>query len=293
MFSREITPTERGAAYPLGAYGSSLRRLGSALSSNLVWVPSVLASLLAASGFCLCWYRLMRLERVAENLEEQVGAAARRLGTLSDTLNSIEATLEALSKTVTQIEDRSSFDHQTGLRSGRLFPQDAAMLCRSSSAVAVLLIDLDVGRYTKHGQREPGDRALLAAAHALRDSLLREGDRLYRMPDAVANFLVLLPVDDFAEAYQHAERLRTALEGASVPASIGIAYADRTAQQRDPRRLQALAATHREAAKTKGLAIYPKPALSDLAAAFPAPVAIETGNETTAQNVGAAGHGQT
>jgi GGDEF domain-containing protein len=87
------------------------------------------------------------------------------------------------------------------------------------------------------------------------------------MPDAVANFLVLLPVDDFAEAYQHAERLWTALERATVPASIGIAYADRTAQQRDPRRLQALAATNREAAKTKGLAIYPKPALSDLAAA--------------------------
>ena len=58
--------------------------------------------------------------------------------------------------------------------------------------------------------------------------------------------------------------------GATVPGSIGIAYADGTVPSRTPRRLPATAATHREAAKTRGWAIYPQPALSDVTAALPA-----------------------
>ena len=44
---------------------------------------------------------------------------------------------------VRRLEVLSIHDAQTGLRSGRLYDDDAALLCRSSCKVAVLLIDLD------------------------------------------------------------------------------------------------------------------------------------------------------
>ena len=66
---------------------------------------------------------------------------------------------------VRRLEVLSVHDWQTGLRSGRLYDDDAALLCRSSCKVAVLLIDLDdFRRFNERGYREEGDRALQTVA---------------------------------------------------------------------------------------------------------------------------------
>ncbi|HNO69448.1 MAG TPA: GGDEF domain-containing protein, partial [Pseudomonadota bacterium] len=203
---------ERGAAYPLGAYGSSLRIVRDGVSA----FSSVLCVLPPCLGFCCVWYRLRRLE------------------------------------------DRSSRDYQTGLRSGRLFDDDAAMLCRSSAAVAVLLVDLDnFRRFNQAGYREEGDRALLTAAQVLKENLRRQADRLYRMHTAGDEFLILLTVDSFREAHRQAERLRVALERAALPACIGIAFADASGS-REPARLLRLATINKDTAKKSGgNAVFP------------------------------------
>ena len=65
---------------------------------------SVLCALFPFLGFCLVWYRLRSLVR-------QVG----------------------------RLEEISVYDPMTGLRSGRLFESECAILCRGPSPVAVLL----------------------------------------------------------------------------------------------------------------------------------------------------------
>lgn len=202
VFSREITPEERGAAYPLGANGSSLRAEGRALPT-FAWL---LGSFAVAGGFSLCWYRLLVLER-----------------------------------TVLRLEDRSAYDYETGLRSGRLFDDDAAVLCRSGCRVAVLLVEV------------AEDGKLLTAAHSLQKSLVRQSDRIYRCGSE--SFLVLLTVDDAAAAHWQAQRLHAALASVQVDGCIGIAFADPDApdterhNRRTAARLQKLAATNLAAAK--------------------------------------------
>ena len=168
----------------------------------------LLGSFAVAGGFSLCWYRLRQLER-----------------------------------TVLRLEDRSAYDYETELRSGRLFEDDAAVLCRSGCRVAVLLIEVaDAGK-------------LLTAAHALQKSLVRHSDRLYRCGSE--SFLVLLTVDDAAAAHRQAHRLRAALESVQVDGCIGIAFADPDApdterhNRRTAARLQTLAATNLAAAKKR------------------------------------------
>ena len=168
----------------------------------------LLGSFAVAGGFSLCWYRLRRLER-----------------------------------TVLRLEDRSAYDYETGLRSGRLFEDDAAVLCRSGCRLAVLLIEV------------ADAEKLLTAAHALQKSLVRHSDRLYRCGSE--SFLVLLTVDDAAAAHRQAHRLRAALESVQVDGCIGIAFADPDApdterhNRRTAARLQTLAATNLAAAKKR------------------------------------------
>jgi diguanylate cyclase (GGDEF)-like protein len=127
---------------------------------------------------------------------------------------------------VRRLMDRSYRDHQTGLRSGRLLDEDLALLERTESPIALLLVDLDdFRRFNELGYREHGDRALLLAATTIRRTLQRAGDRIYRMHTAGDEFLILLTPRSFAQAVREAERVRRALELVSVPCSIGIAYA--------------------------------------------------------------------
>ena len=213
VFNRDLTPTERGAAYPLGAYGSSLRK-------ERAFMPvfsSVLCAVLPFLGFCLVWYRLRCLDR-------QVG----------------------------RLEEISVYDQTTGLRSGRLFESECAILCRGPSPVAVLLVDLDdFRRYNRGGYREEGDRVLTLAARVLSESLRRRADRLYRLHTAGDEFVVFFAVETAREAYRQAERLRAALAGVKVPASVGIAFAEGSTV-RDPARLLSLAASNKDAAKNRG-----------------------------------------
>ena len=168
----------------------------------------LLGSFAVAGGISLCWYRLRQLER-----------------------------------TVLRLEDRSAYDYETGLRSGRLFEDDAAVLCRSGCRLAVLLIEV------------ADAEKLLTAAHALQKSLVRHSDRLYRCGSE--SFLVLLTVDDAAAAHRQAHRLRAALESVQVDGCIGIAFADPDApdterhNRRTAARLQTLAATNLAAAKKR------------------------------------------
>ena len=169
---------------------------------------ALVVSIFVLVGFSLCWYRLLVLER-----------------------------------TVLRLEDRSAYDHETGLRSGRLFDDDAAVLCRSGCRVAVLLVEV------------ADDGKLLTAAHALQKSLVRQSDRLYRCGSE--SFLVLLTVEDAAVAHRQAQRLRVALASVQVDGCIGIAFADPDApdterhNRRTAARLQTLAATNLAAAKKR------------------------------------------
>lgn len=180
-------------------------------------VSSVLCALPPFLGFCLVWYRLRSLDR-------QVG----------------------------RLEEISVYDPLTGLRSGRLFESECAILCRGPSPVAVLLIDLDnFRRYNEGGYREEGDRALNLAARVLLDSLRRRADRLYRLHTAGDEFVCFFAVETARDAYRQAERLRAALAAAKVPGSIGIAFAEGSTV-RDPAKLLSLAATNKNAAKLRG-----------------------------------------
>lgn len=161
---------------------------------------------------------------------------------------------------VRRLEVLSTHDAQTGLRSGRLYDDDAALLCRSSCHVAVLLIDLDdFRRFNERGYREEGDRALQTVAQVLNESLQRASDRIYRLHSAGDEFIVVITVEDFREAFRQGERLRRAIELASVPGSIGIAYAE-PSTQRSPAQLLRLATTNKNAAKQRGgNCVYPLP----------------------------------
>lgn len=160
---------------------------------------------------------------------------------------------------VRRLEDLSYRDYQTGLRSGRLYEDDAALLCRSLCSVAVLLIDLDhFRRFNERGYREDGDRALLTAAQVLKEHLQRSADRVYRMHTAGDEFIVLFSVESFGEAYQQAERLRLMLERAAVPASVGIAFAE-PSLSRSPAQLLRLATTNKDVAKKRGRnSVFPR-----------------------------------
>ena len=95
------------------------------------------------------------------------------------------------------------------------------MLCRSSAAVAVLLVDLDnFRRFNQAGYREGGDRALLTAAQVLKENLRRQADRLYRMHGGRR---VFDPAHrrQFREAFWQTERLRVALSGRRCPLALG------------------------------------------------------------------------
>jgi len=161
---------------------------------------------------------------------------------------------------VRRLEDLSYRDYQTGLRSGRLLDDDLALLARTEAPIALVLVDLDnFGRFNEFGYRSHGDRALLVAATTIRRTLARSGDRIYRMHSAGDEFLFLLTVRSFAQAFLEVERVRRALELASVPASIGIAYSSGGGRQRlDRDRLLEVATTNKNQAKRDGKnRVYP------------------------------------
>ena len=174
-----------------------------------------------------------------------------------------------------RLEDLSYRDYQTGLRSGRLLDDDLALLGRTEAPIALLLVDLDdFGRFNAVGYRSHGDRALLRAATTIRRTLQRAGDRIYRMHTAGDEFVILLTPRSYAQAFAEADSMRRALELASVPASIGIAYAAgvrRFGLDRDA--LLELATTNKNHAKRDGKnRVYPP---SDDPPPPPIPVAVE------------------
>ena len=161
---------------------------------------------------------------------------------------------------VRRLEDLSYRDYQTGLRSVRLLDDDLALLGRTEAPIALVLVDLDnFGRFNEYGYRSHGDQALLLAATTIRRTLARIGDRIYRMHTAGDEFLILLTARSYAQAFAEAERVRRALELASVPASIGIAYSSGGGRQRlDRDRLLEVATTNKNQAKRDGKnRVYP------------------------------------
>ncbi|MBL9040507.1 MAG: GGDEF domain-containing protein [Myxococcales bacterium] len=179
---------------------------------------ALLGCFAVCGGCCLCWYRLRVLER-----------------------------------TVLRLEDRSARDYETGLRSARLFDEDAAILCRTPCRIAVLLVEVD---------GSDRDAALGTGAKVLEHSLRRQSDRLYRR--GPWELLVLLTVNDAAESFAHAQRLQVALGARRVDVFIGIAFADPDApdtgshNRRTSARLLQLATTNLAAAKKRSASrIYP------------------------------------
>jgi diguanylate cyclase (GGDEF)-like protein len=188
-------------------------------------VLSLVGGLLSFLGFCLVWYRL-------RCIDVQVG----------------------------RLEAVSVFDSLTGLRAGRLFESECAILCRGPSPIAVLLIDLDdFRRFNDKGYREEGDRALKLAAQVLSEKLRRRADRLYRLHTAGDEFVAFFAVEGPREAYRQAERLRGALATVKVPCSVGIAFAEGSTA-RDPAQLLRLATTNKNVAKKRGgNGVFPPP----------------------------------
>ena len=226
--------------------------LGFAVAAFMDWIPSLWGGVLSCAGFSLCWYRVRALER-------QVGS----------------------------LENLSYFDYQTGLRSGRLFEDDAELICRSPSPIALLLIDLDdFAANNRDGYREGGDEKLRQAARIISTVLHRKADRIYRMHCAGDEFLVLLTPRRIREAFAQAERLRQALSRARVPACIGIGFGEGSTP-RDPRSLLRLATTHKDVAKRQPgkNSIYPKAPPEPTAAPLP----VDWANETTSIHVGSVG----
>ena len=161
---------------------------------------------------------------------------------------------------VRRLEDLSYRDYQTGLRSVRLLDDDLALLGRTEAPIALVLVDLDdFRRFNELGYRSHGDQALLLAATTIRRTLARSGDRIYRMHSAGDEFLILLTARSYGQAFAEAESVRRALELASVPASIGIAYSAggrRFGLDRD--RLLEVATTNKNQAKRDGKnRVYP------------------------------------
>ena len=92
------------------------------------------------------------------------------------------------------------------------------------------------------------------------------------MHSAGDEFIVVITVENFREAFRQAERLRRAIELASVPGSIGIAYAE-PSTQRNPPQLLRLATTNKSAAKQRGgNCVYPLPE-------EPQPISVESQGE--------------
>ena len=79
------------------------------------------------------------------------------------------------------------------------------------------------------------------------------------MHTAGDEFLILLTARSYSQAFSEAERVRRALELASVPASIGIAYSAGGGRQRlDRDRLLEVATTNKNQAKRDGKnRVYP------------------------------------
>ena len=163
---------------------------------------------------------------------------------------------------IQRLEALSYLDSQTGLRNGRLLGDDFALLSRSRVPIALLLADLDNFRRFNAKSYVDGDRALLTAAQTLQRTLQRLGDRVYRKYASGDEFLALLSPIDFADAHRQAERIRQALEGAGVPASIGIAYCPgelgrRTVVLSDL--VEQATAAKNEAKRLGGNTVYPPP----------------------------------
>lgn len=168
------------------------------------------------------------------------------------------AVVLALLARLCRIEKLLFFDLQTGLRAGRLFEKDAALLCRTATSIAVFMIDLDDFRAFNAEGYHKGDRALSTAASALQSCIRRSTDFLYRKHDAGDEFLILLSVRNPDEAHTFAERFRIALFAAHVPGSIGYVYSQPDSEQtpaderRTANRLLDSAEKHLKEAKKRG-----------------------------------------
>ena len=168
------------------------------------------------------------------------------------------AVVLALLARLCRIEKLLFFDLQTGLRAGRLFEKDAALLCRTATSIAVFMIDLDDFRAFNAEGYHKGDRALSTAASALQSCIRRSTDFLYRKHDAGDEFLILLSVRNPDEAHTFAERFHLALFAAHVPGSIGYVYSKPDSEQtpaderRTANRLLDSAEKHLKEAKKRG-----------------------------------------
>jgi len=157
-----------------------------------------------------------------------------------------------------RLEKLLFFDLQTGLRAGRFFEKDAALLCRTATNFAVYLIDLDDFRAFNVEGYHKGDRALSTAANALQSIIRRSSDRLYRKYDAGDEFLILLSVRNADEAHAFADRFRLALFAAHVPGCVGYVYSEPDSEQtpankrRSAKRLLETAEKHLKQAKKSG-----------------------------------------
>ena len=151
-----------------------------------------------------------------------------------------------LEKVRRAIEQR---DPATGLRSGHLFDDHAAVLGRAPGHLAVFVVEID-----NRWDFSP-DLAVATAAEALKVQHKRSSDRLYRV--GARSFASFGLFSSKRHAYLRAESMRAALSVAGLEPFIGVATADESPQDRDPARLRRLAECFRDDAKTQRSRIFP------------------------------------
>ncbi|MGQ9658688.1 MAG: sensor domain-containing diguanylate cyclase [Thermochromatium sp.] len=120
----------------------------------------------------------------------------------------------------TRLLEASHQDPLTGVGNRRRFDQDLARYFRQAKdtrrSLALLMIDVDHFKaYNDHFGHQSGDACLIQVAHALRDGLRRNGDRISRYGGE--EFAILLADTDLAMACAIAERLRLAVAQLNLP----------------------------------------------------------------------------
>jgi len=197
-----------------------------------------------------------RIEQGDESASLEIPTSIAELRRVIDALRGMTATLnqrrEALLESNVQLEHKVSErtaqlalaneelrlqarrDALTGLDNrlavNERLREEFVRMKRSGRAYAVLLMDIDHFKKVNdtHGHAV-GDQALQQVAQILKASL-RESDFVARYGGE--EFLALLPETDLDNALQVAEKIRTRIEGASLPVvnrvtiSIGLAMAD-------------------------------------------------------------------
>lgn len=164
-------------------------------------------------------------KEMREKLEEK-GMPKENIGEVADEISTIELEKMEMQKEVEKAEERekkaqekSLVDKLTGLENRRALEKDGMQILsiegRNKKDVAVLMLDFDhFKKVNDEFGHMAGDDALKALAKIIKNNIRQGADSAYRFGGE--EFLVLLPGATTMEAKSVAEKIRLAIENASI-----------------------------------------------------------------------------